>query len=146
LTAYLGTAEARTFIVPTTPPADMAVAANYERFDGLEPLDNRPGLVPFGAPYAPAPRDPGQTPVAGQGYTRGPVPGLTNTLGGQPLPVAHWADGHPRGYTPAPARLIGGPKTGRQNYQGAAETVFFADLQSNPPQPGDLASIIAGLS
>lgn len=145
MSAYLGTEQVRTFIVPARPPADLAVAANYERFDGLEPLDHPAGMVPFGS-YGPAPRTPGITPPAEQTYTPGPQSALVNTLGGQPLPVAPWDDNHARGYTPAPAKVIGGPKMGRQLNNGIAETVFFADLQSNPPVPGDLASIIAGLA
>lgn len=147
MTAYLGTGAVRTFIVPARPPADVAVAANFERFDGLTPLDNRPGMVPFGLDYGETPR-PGQTQTAidEQTYTRGPNVGLVNTLGGQPLPRGQWSGRPPGGYTPAPARIIGGPKMGRQRFNGAAETVFFADLQSNPPQPGDLASIIAGIA
>lgn len=145
MTAYLGTSEVRSFIVPATPQPDMAVAANYERFDGLMPLDQS-SLIPFGVDYGPTPI-PGQnqTPIAEQTYTPGPNVGLVNTLGGQPLPVGQWSGRREGGYTPAPPRTIGGPKMGRQHYNGIAETVFFAELQSNPPQPGDLASIIAGI-
>jgi hypothetical protein len=145
--AYIGTGEVRSFIVPGTPQPDMAVAPNYERFDGLEPLDHPAGDAPF-SDYGPAPRDPGTTPLAEQTYTPGPLAGTTNTLGGQPLPVASWrADTVTQqgsGYTPAGARVIGGPKMGRQQNNGIAETIFFADLQSQPPQPGDLVSIMSG--
>ena len=150
MTAYLGTDIVRSFIVPQTPPADLRVAPNYERFDGLEQLDNpgaNDGAIAFGTAYAPSP-NPGMrsTPVGEQTYTRGPNGALVNTLGGQPLPVMQW-NYQPQGsYTPAGTRTVGGPKMGRQHYNGAAETVFFADLQSNPPVPGDLASIIAGIS
>ena len=62
------------------------------------------------------------------------------------MPREQWNYRAQGAYTPAGAKTIGGPKMGKQNYGGQAETVFFADLQSNPPVPGDLASIIAGLS
>lgn len=147
MSAYLGTDIVRSFIVPGTPPADVAVAANYERFDGLEPLANRPGAVPFGAPYVEAPR-PGLwgTPVPEQTYTRAVNGGVVGTVGGQPLPVAPWNYQMAGDYTRAAPRTVGGPKRGHQWYNGVAETVFFSELQSNPPEPGDLASIMAGLA
>jgi len=149
MTAYLGTDQVRTFIVPASPPPDVAVAANFMRFTGEQQLDNRPGMVPFGNDnYPAAPRSSGETPVAEQVYTRGPNGALTNTLGGQPLPVMQQITRPMGDYTRAGTRTVGGPKTvlRSQNYAGAAETVFFADLQSTPPVPGDLVSIIAGLS
>lgn len=146
MTAYLGTSEVRTLIVPATPQPDMAVAANYERFDGLIPLDNNPGGVPFGDDvYGHAPRDSGQTPISEQVFTHAVNGGLVNTLGGQPLPVRQWS-GTPGGrtFTPAGSKLIGGPKMGHQMTTGIAETVFFGELQQSPPVPGDLLSIISG--
>lgn len=154
MTAYLGTGAARTFIVPQTPPADMAVAGNFERFDGLDepPLEHATGLVPFGAAYTATPR-PGQTntPPPEQVYTPGPITTLTNTLGGQPWPVGNArppgaaARGH---YTPAPFRLVGGPKLvrGSQHNPGLAQTVFFSEITGNPPETGDLTMILAGLA
>lgn len=154
MTAYLGTGDVRQFIVPQVPPEDMAVAANFERFDGLDepPLLNRPGEVPLGADYGTTPR-PGQrnTPLSEQVYTPGPLSGLVGVLGGQPWPVGNErppnasAKGH---YTPAPGRIVGGPKlvVGSQHNPALAQTVFFSELTSSPPQPGDLTSILAGLS
>ncbi len=73
-------ASAKPFIVPGTPPEDMAVAPNFERFDGLNPLDKPSGKLP-------GTRTDGTTPVAGQTYTRSPWDGTTGVVGGQPLPV-----------------------------------------------------------
>lgn len=147
MSAYLGTGAVRTFIVPQTPPPDLAVAPNFERFDGLSepPLDNPAGSVALGADYGATPR-PGQlnTPVHEQTYTPSPVSGLVGTLGGQPLPVGDWKFRPPGTYSPGQGKIIGGPKRGRQAYQGIAQTVFLSEITDNPPQPGDLASIIAG--
>lgn len=146
MSAYLFTSDVTQFIVPGKPRSELAVAPFFEQWDGLEPLDNSPSEIPFGE-YGPAPRTPGITPLKEQTYTPGPIAGLVNTLGGQPLPVIDQIHRPFQGaYTPAGARTVGGPKMGRQAYGGQAETVFFADLQANPPQPGDIASIIAGLS
>ncbi len=150
MTAYLGTGEVNHFIVPQTPQADMAVAHNFERFDGLDepPLDHNTGLVPFGANYGHRPR-PGQnqTPVAEQVFTPGPISGLVNALGATPYPVGNRRPPNAPAfgaYTPAAARIVGGPKMGRQAYQGIAQTVFLSEITSAPPQPGDITSIISG--
>jgi hypothetical protein len=137
----------RTFIVPATPQPDVFVAANYERFDGLEPLVNDNGGVPFGTDYLPSPR-PGlmNTPHAHQTYTRSPNGGVVGTLGGAPLPDRHWNYRPAGDYTRAGTRTVGGPKRSSQWYRGQAETVFFAELQANPPEPGSLAMIISGLA
>jgi hypothetical protein len=154
MTAYLGTGAVRTFIVPGTPPADMAVATNFERFDGLDepPLEHATGLVPEGAAYGHTPR-PGQlnTPPPEQVYTPGPISGLVGVLGGQPWPVGNRrppaanAEGQT---TQAPQRIIGGPKLvlPSQHNPGLAATVFMAEITSSPPQPGDMTSILAGLA
>ena len=152
MTAYLGTDEVRSLIVPQDPPPDLRVAANYEKFDGTEQLDNPAFWDPisgqqFSFDYAPSPVPGfGATKPDEQVYTRGPNKSLVNTLGGQPLPVLQWNYQPTGSYTPAGTRQYGGPKMGKQMYAGAAETVFFADLQSSPPVPGDLASIIQGLA
>src|SRR5215472_9126528 len=147
LTAYLGTDIVRTFIVPATPQPDVAVAANYERFDGLEPLANNESGVPFGANYYPS-AIPGHvnTPVPQQSYTRSPSGGVVGTVGGQPLPIGQWNYRGPGDYSRAGTRTVGGPKRGQQWYRGQSETVFFAELQANPPEPGSLSAIIAGLA
>lgn len=134
------------YVVPSQPPAELAHAANFEAFDGLEPLVNNPQARyvegPVQTPGA------GGTPVAQQAYTTGPIPGIMGRLGGQPLPVADWHFPAGRGYSPStnwagdfqtrPNRGVG------QNYQGMAQTVQLSQITGNPPVPGDITGIIAG--
>ena len=154
------------WIVPqeSGPPTDKTVAANFERFDGLTQLDNAPSSdYPPGSPADPNDTGPGTADFgfnqpghyprpgqisqpAGQVYTPGPLSGLTNTLGGQPLPVQPWEYPQvPRGYTPArypqtiQSRLGNG-----QNNQGVANTAFFSSLNANPPQPADTLDVLLG--
>lgn len=137
------------YVVPTEPPAEVAHATYFEAFDGLEPLVNNDQAI-FGVPYWPSPV-PGRsgTPVADQVYTRGAVPGITGRLGGQPLPVANWLYRVGRGYT-AGLNLAGNFQRSHygvgQNYQGAAQTTQLSEITNNPPVPGDLSGIIAGLN
>lgn len=142
-------------MVPGSAPADIAVADNFERFNGLEPLANpASGPSPGGADYGwdqpgGSPR-PGQsnTPLADQVYTSSPVHGLANTLGGQPLPVADPLHRPPGSYTGVtnnvglPHRLGSGGRGPSE--LGAAQTVQLSEITSNPPEPGDLLSIIGG--
>ena len=129
-------------IVPETGPGqlDRTVAANFERFDGLEPLDNPAGnqqLV-----YYPGGPRPGQSAPTPDVYTPGGIPGLTNTLGGQPLPVHDWRF-RVQGYTPARfAQTIQHRLGAGQNNQGVAQTVALADITNNPPQPDSLQTIM----
>lgn len=157
-------------VVPV--PADMVlpdlrVAANFERFDGLEIPDTNPaadkdpanGGSGLGANYGwttgwntpgVVPR-PGQLdePI-GQVYTPGPLEGLVGVIGGQPLPVRDWkyqADGRD-GYTGSRFPTIqfrqGQGQRGPSEL-GAAQTTFLGGITSNPPEPGDLSAIIAGV-
>lgn len=138
------------YVVPQTPPAELAHAPYFEEFDGLMALDNAPSMVPLGASYAGggSPR-PGQlnTPATALDYTRGAIPGVVGKLGGQPLPVANpiWRTG--RGYTQGGDQVQGFQMTHRgvgQNYQGIAQTVQLSQITGSPPVPGDITSIIAG--
>ena len=135
------------YAVPTEPPAELAHATYFETFDGLEPLVNNDQASYLGG----AVQSPGHggTPVAAQGYTRGPVPGITGRLGGQPLPVANWNYRVGRGYTEG-ANLVGGFQRTHygvgQQYQGAAQTTQLSEITNNPPVPGDLSGIIAGIA
>jgi len=131
--------------VPTTPPTELNHAYNFEEFDGLMPLDNAPGMVPFGTNYDHSPR-PGaaNTPLSEQTYTRGPLSATTGTLGGQPLPVANPLYRLGRGYTPSTTPTVQFRLGVGQNYQGAAQTVALSEVTNNPPVPGDLSGIIAG--
>ncbi len=128
-------------VPPVAAPPDRAVAENFERFDGLTPLDHPAGQPPVMA----SPSKPGDF-VTPDVYTPGPLAGLTNTLGGEPLPVAN-----PIWRPPGEATYVTNQITRMQyrmgvgqNYQGIAQTVALGEITSNPPQPGDLASIIGG--
>jgi len=160
------------FVVPTDAQADIAVAANFERFDGLDvPATNPaghndpPDPLPMGSdengfgtppnivggvpqmtnPTGAYPR-PGEmdSPDDGQVYTRGPLKGLTNTLGGAPLPVNDWKFRGRRTYTPGKTNSIQHRLGDGQNNGGAAQTVTLSQITGNPPVPGDLSGIIAG--
>ena len=138
------------YVVPTEPPAEVAHATYFEAFDGLEPLVNNDQSVSIATSYGPTPR-PGwaPTPVAQQTYTRGPLIGVMGRLGGQPLPVASWEYRVGRGYTEG-ANALGNFQRMHygvgQNYQGAAQTTQLSEITNNPPVPGDLSGIIAGLN
>lgn len=127
------------WMVPGRPPDDLAVATNFERFDGLEPLaGHNPGPPPKPS------RTDGSTPQAAQTYTPSPVGRLTNTIGGQPLPTS---DRIHRG--PGVTTLVNTPSMQQrlgvgQDATGVAQTVALAGLTNNPPQPGDISAIIAG--
>jgi hypothetical protein len=161
------------FVVPGVAQPDLAVASNFERFDGLDipadhpasdgadgdftstgaiygigTPDNTPGAVPVQVhPTGKYPR-PGQLddpPANGnQVYTPGPLRGLTNTLGGQPLKVADWKFRGERQYTPSRTSSIQHRLGDGQAYQGAAQTVQLSEITGSPPVPGDLSGIIAG--
>jgi hypothetical protein len=136
-------------------PADQAVAANFERFDGLTPLDNPAADDPnsggshgMGTPYAPTPR-PGQLDQpTGQVYTRGPLSATVGVLGGQPLPVAPWqVDGRTgvaRGFTPSKTPSVQWRLGDGQANTGLQQTIALSEITANPPQPGDLTLILAG--
>ena len=146
MTAYLGTDEVKSVMVPGTPQPDQAVATNFERFDGLEipttnPATNSPA-------YGPTPR-PGQLDQpTGQVYTPGPLRGTVGVIGGQPLPVRAWESSedsaYRRGYTPSKTPSIQHRLGDGQNFGGLAQTVILSEITSNPPEPGDLTSILAG--
>lgn len=144
------------FLVPEEGPGplDRTVAANFERYNGLEQLDNAPSWVDpsdFGAGLPPSfsqvgggyPR-PGAVPnPAATTYTRGPLSGLTNTTGGQPLPVAGWEYRPPGNYTPANWAQTMQSRFGHgTNFQGVAQTVQLADVTNNPPVPDQLSEIL----
>ncbi len=126
--------------VPETPQPATAVAGNFEQFDGLAPLDNEPGQPPVEG----SPSSPGGNPTPSV-FTHGPLAGLTNTLGGMPLPVENplWKFNGKAQYVYLNYRQFPAYSTG-QNYQGVAQTVALNEITANPPQPGDLQSILAG--
>jgi len=138
------------YVVPTKPPAELAHAPYFEAFDGLEPLDNAPGQMGLGAAEGGQPARPGQrnTPATALDYTRGPIAGITGRLGGQPLPVANPFFRVGRGYTPSSDWARSFQLTHRgvgQNFQGDAQTTQLSQITGNPPVPGDISGIIAGL-
>ena len=75
--------------------------------------------------------------------------GITGRLGGQPLPVADWLYRTRRGYTPS-SNLVGAFQRTHygvgQAYQGPAQTTQLSEITNNPPVPGDLSGIIAGIA
>jgi hypothetical protein len=133
--------------VPTEPYPDLAHAPNFQRFDGLTlPETSGTNENQLGTNFGATPR-PGQrnTPTAQQTYTKGPIVGTVGTIGGQPLPVANWLYRVGRGFTASNYTQRIQHRLGvGQAYQGAAQTVALSEITSNPPQPGDLSSIISG--
>jgi hypothetical protein len=155
---------------------DLAVAANFERFDGLgpPPLASGPNPVggqaglPLDAPAASDPsnggtgfgadfgfNEPGHYPrpgqinqPLGQVYTQGPLQGVVGTLGGQPLPVSDRIHRPEGDYTKAKAPTIqwrlGVGQKGPSEL-GLAQTVTQSEFTNNPPVPGELTGILAGL-
>lgn len=150
--------------VPAVNPwPDLKVAPNFERFDGLTLPTDHPatqdpesgGTGPGGAMYGwdelgHYPRPGSVDEPTGQVYTQGPLRGLTGTIGGQPLPVRDWkyqTDGRD-GYTGSRAPTVqfrqGVGQRGPSEL-GAAQTVVLGGITNNPPEPGDLSAIIAGI-
>jgi hypothetical protein len=138
-------------VVPTTPPVDLAVAENFERFDGFEPLDHpatQDGLTrpQIGVTGSPRPGQ-GTTPLAEQVYTPSELFRPVGVVGGQPLPVSDRIHRPPGAYTPGRGLTIQwrlGVGQHGPSALGAAQTVQLSEITNNPPQPGDLTSIIAG--
>ncbi len=138
--------------IMSVPQPDLAVAPNFERFDGIDqpPLDHPasaqdPGdkLIFYpGGPRAGLSR---RTPLAEQTYTPGVVSGVTGTLGGQPLPVADRLHRVPGNYTPSKTPSIQWRLGDGQAYQGIAQTVALSEITGSPPVPGDITGIIAGI-
>lgn len=141
------------FVVPGEPQADLAVASDFERFDGLDVPNTNPATKEDGSstgvlktPASATPR-PGQLDQPeGQVYTAGALKGLTNTLGGQPLPVNDWKYRGRRAYTPGKTHSVQHRLGDGQANQGAAQTVILSEITGNPPVPGELSGIIAGQS
>lgn len=146
-------------VVPQNAQPDLAVAANYERFDGLVQLDNPATGDPIsggtgtGSMYgynrlSEYPR-PGalDTPVDQQTYTPGPISGLTNTLGGQPLPVSdriHRPPGTTQRVTEYNTQTRLGVGQQGPSALGVAQTVQLGELVRNPPEPTSLDLILSG--
>jgi hypothetical protein len=142
---------------------DLKIAANFERFDGLTLPTDHPatadpdsgGTGPGGAMYGwdklgAYPRPGAVDEPLGQVYTPGALRGLTNTIGGQPLPVRDWKyqedgkDGYTAVRSPGIQFRQGVGQRGPSEL-GAAQTTVLGGITNNPPEPGDLSAIIAGL-
>lgn len=132
-------------VVPQQAPVDLAVAPNFERFDGLTPLDNPAGnqqLVYFDGK---TPR-PGQQPTPDE-YTLGAIPGVVGVIGGQPLAAARTSPRitRPEGTTQLVTEYNTQSRFGvGQDYQGVAQTVALANLTNNPPVPDGMETILGG--
>jgi hypothetical protein len=143
--------------IPATRPAtsespDLAIASNFERFDGLgqPPLENPASQseeTALGEVYGASPRPGQHNQQEGQVYTRGALVGVTGTIGATPLPVSDWKY-HQGAYTGAVAPSIqfrqGVGQRGPSEL-GAAQTTALGGITNNPPEPGSLSSIIAGV-
>ena len=137
----------------TSHQPDLAIGWTFERFDGIDqpPLDHPATETPLGFDYggaASTPR-PGQlNQPAGQVYTPGPLSGVVGVIGGQPLPAFPFLDnsrhGSTRVATPTVQFRLGVGQYGPSSL-AAAQTTALGGITNNPPQPGDLSSIIAGI-
>lgn len=135
------------------PQLDQAVGADFERFDGLGRLDHPPAEAGAGPHLYEVESDyprPGQlNQPTGQVYTPGPVSGVVGTFDGQPLPTSDRIHREPGGYTPSKTPSVqmrlGVGQYGPSSL-GADQTTFLSEISNNPPVPGDLTSIIAGLA
>lgn len=120
------------------------MAANFERFDGLEPLDHPASDTRLGYNYGEHPR-PGQlNQPLGQVYTPGPLSATVGVLGGQPLPVANRIFRPEGAQTPVVAPTLQYRMGVGQNYSGIQQTIALARITNNPPQPEDITDIISG--
>jgi len=149
------------------PQLELGVGPGYEQFDGLTDNDpntiNPPPIGPESGVYYDNPvlsrQGPSNrgtpTPLTDQTYTPGPIAFPVGTLQGQPWPAragvyraaSPTGSGGPGGYTPAVAQgvqfRLGVGQRGPSEL-GVAQTVALGEITNNPPEPGDLASILAG--
>lgn len=137
--------QAGMIVNPDLPQPELAVAANFERFDGL----SQPQLQnPAGQPNVRGSDNrPGQSVVTPDVYTPGPISGVVGVTGGQPLPVAdcihRGAGDYTKSRTPSIQFMLGVGQHGPSEL-GVAQTVALSQITGNPPVPGDLTSILAG--
>lgn len=157
---------------PAVPQTDLAVAPNFQRFDGLaapniNPPGNGPAISPGeldhpaglndtdyaagfatdGGTYSQSPRPGQMAQPLGQVYTEGPIQGVVGTVGGQPLPVSPRVYKDQGAYTPSKwptiQHRLGVGQKGPSSL-GVANTVQLSEITNNPPVPGDLQSILGG--
>ena len=152
---------ARSRPVPIKPPLEKRVQTNYERFDGFDSTPYPADLVSDDAanPYGDRNPRPGQNGTHGNtpygdigrlGPNARGIPGVVGSVGAAPRPGADCLKKTSADFvsslTTAQATQSNpnyrfGP--GGQ-FQGIAQTAAMSEITNNPPQPGDLASIIAG--
>lgn len=137
--------------VPQTPPIEKRIAPDYERFDGLDQLQgdtpqNDIVTTSLGVSYGEQP-DPGRLNAP---YTRpNGIAGKVGSVGASPYPVAtQWTPGGD--ITPRKSVRVSQLTTQFRHGPGGAapgisQTISMTEIQSSPPQPGDLASILLGL-
>ena len=131
---------------PQTPPLQEAIADNYERFDGLDSTPYPLGDVePTG--LNPDVR-PGQRETHGSfmGPNARGIPGVVGSVGASPLPVAdclHKTEFATQAATQSNPNFRFGPGGAAP---GLSQTIAMSEISKNPPQPGDLAAIFAGLA
>lgn len=132
---------------------DLFIAPNFERFDGLgqPPLENpatQSESTRLGSVYGGGGPRPGQLDQPdGQVYTAGALVGVVGTIGATPLPVEDWkyrSGGYTGAVAPSIQFRLGVGQHGPSEL-GAAQTTALAQLTDNPPEPGSLDAIIAGL-
>lgn len=128
------------------PQIDANIAENFERFDGLMPLQNPAGWQR--TQTNPTPR-PGQSVNTPDVYTPGPLSATVGTLGGQPLPTStriYRNEGQTTLVnTPQMQHRMGVGQHGPSEL-GAAQTNALSEITNAPPVPGELSGIIAGLA
>ena len=147
--------------VPASPPLEKRVQENYERFDGLDSTPY-PGTVIHDDAinlYDENNPRPGQNGTQGKDGDKGRlgpnprgIPGLVGSVGAAPLPVADCLKKTSDDFKSALTTVASvqsnpnfrfGPGGA---FQGIAQSIAMSEISSNPPEPGSLASIYAGLS
>lgn len=124
------------------------MADNYERFDGLDSTPETDIVEPVGeGNYGPTAR-PGQLQTYGDkmGPNARGIPGVVGSVGATPLPVADClkrTDFATQAATQSNPNFRFGPGGAAP---GLAQTIAMSEISQNPPQPGDLASIYAGMA
>lgn len=140
--------QAQETIPGTTTPVPTATGVNYEVFTPTGPAPEQPVIGQ--AALTGSPNRPGASRYDGPRTGAQGAPGLTNTLGGQPLLSTSDRIHRPPGaYTPAKAptyRLRKGVGQKGPSELGIGQTVAQATRNANPPAGQSLLSMIAGLA
>lgn len=142
------------WVVPDEPQPDMAVGENFQQFSGVgDPVLEHPAGWQRTGYYTEDNPRPGQSIGTPDTYTPSPLTGLANTLGaGQAAMPEYGPAGESVYRPPGSAALVVTPSVqfrlgvGQHGPSelGVAQTVQLSSITGNPPQPGDLTSILAG--